>query len=227
MYGPCLNKKRGNQLFWTMEKKLLIMKNGLWVLLMLFAVPVFAQKTVYEDFQKITTLDQAQKYIDAHPELKPTILKLSAGRDSSLIEKRLLRQKKGDVFSVGYVTYKVVEATESVQYRAQYIFLDGGSLTPSQVDSLKKVIVQKANSGVSFDKLSDEYTMDGNTTKGDTDWFFGELMFPKELQDAVAKNAKGAIFFVDVSEKGWHYIVKKTYDDAVKKDIVVLRANGR
>lgn len=203
------------------------MKNGLWVLLMLFAVPVFAQKTVYEDFQKITTMDQAQKYIDAHPELKPTILKLSAGKDSALIEKRLLRQKKGDVFSVGYVTYKVIEATESVQYRAQYIFLDGGSLSNSQVDSLKKLIVQKANSGVPFDKLSDEYTMDGNTTRGDTDWFFGELMFPKEFQDAVAKNEKGAIFFVDVSEKGWHYIIKKTYDDAVKKDIVVLRANGR
>lgn len=203
------------------------MKNCLWGLFMLFAVPVFAQKTVFEDFQKIATMEQAQKYIDAHPELKPTILKLSAGRDSALIEKRLLRQKKGDVFSVGYVTYKVLEAQESVQYRAQYIFLDGGSLSNSEVDSLKKVIVQKANSGVPFEKLSDEYTMDGNTTRGDTDWFFGELMFPKEFQDAVAKHQKGEIFFVDVSEKNWHYIIKKTYDDAVKKDIVVLRANGR
>ncbi len=203
------------------------MKNSVWVLLMLFAAPVFAQKTVFEDFQKIGTVQQAQQYVDAHPELKPAILKLSVGKDSSLIDKRLLRQKKGDVFSVGYVTYKVIEATESVQYRAQYIFLDGGSLTPSQVDSLKKLIVQKANAGASFDKLSDEYTMDGNTTHGDTDWFFGELMFPKEFQDAVSKHAKGEIFFVDVSEKQWHYIIKKTYDDEVKKDIVVLRANGR
>jgi len=203
------------------------MKNGLWILLMLFSVPLFAQKTVFEDFQKITTQDQAQKYIDAHPELKPTILKLSAGKDSSLIDKRLLRQKKGDVFSVGYVTYKVLEATESVKYRAQYIFLDGGSLTPSQVDSLKKLIVQKANAGESFSKLSDQYTMDGNTTKGDTDWFFGELMFPKEFQDAVAAHQKGEVFFVDVADKGWHYIIKKTHDDDLKKDIVVLRANGR
>ncbi|MDF2192966.1 peptidylprolyl isomerase [Paraflavitalea sp. CAU 1676] len=203
------------------------MKQGLWILLMLFSVPVLAQKTVFEDFQKITTLDQAQKYVDAHPELKPTILKLSAGRDTSLIEKRLLRQKKGDVFSVGYVTYKVIEATEAVKYRAQYVFLDGGSLSPSQVDSLRKTIVQKANSGADFSKLSDQYTMDGNTTKGDTDWFFGELMFPKEFQDAVAAHQKGEIFFVDVSDKGWHYIIKKTYDDDLKKDIVVLRANGR
>lgn len=203
------------------------MKNGLWVLVMLFSLPAIAQQTVFQDFQKITTVDQAQKYIDARPELKPTILKLSAGRDTSLIDKRLLRQNKGDVFSVGYVTYKVLEAAQSVKYRAQYVFLDGGSLSPSEVDSLKKVILAKANSGVPFDKLSDEYTMDGNTTKGDTDWFFGELMFPKEFQDAVAAHKKGEIFFVDVSDKGWHYIIKKTYDDDLKKDIVVLRANGR
>jgi hypothetical protein len=69
--------------------------------------------------------------------------------------------------------------------------------------------------------------MDGNTTHGDTDWFFGEYMFPKEFQDAVASHKVGDVFFVDVSEKQWHYIVKKTHEDRMKKDIVVLRANGR
>jgi parvulin-like peptidyl-prolyl isomerase len=69
--------------------------------------------------------------------------------------------------------------------------------------------------------------MDGNTTHGDTGWFFGVEMMPKEFQDAVSKHKTGDIFFVDVSEKQWHYIVKKTYDDREKKDITVLRANGR
>jgi len=69
--------------------------------------------------------------------------------------------------------------------------------------------------------------MDGNTTHGDTGWFFGIEMMPKEFQDAVAKHKKGEIFFVDVSDKQWHYIVKKTYDDDLKKDITVLRSNGR
>ena len=55
----------------------------------------------------------------------------------------------------------------------------------------------------------------------------GENMFPKEFQDAVANHKLGDVFFVDVSEKQWHYIVKKTHNDRVKKDIVVLRANGR
>jgi hypothetical protein len=203
------------------------MKNSFAFFLLLLSASGFAQQTVVEKFQKISNVQQAQQFIDANPELKPAILKLSVGKDTALIEKRLLRQKQGDVFSVGYVTYKVIEATESVKYRASYIFLDGGSLSVSEVDSLKKLIVQKATSGASWDQLSDQYTMDGNKTKGDTDWFFGELMFPKEVQDAVAAHKLGEIFFVDVAERQWHYIIKKTYDDQLKKDITVLRANGR
>jgi parvulin-like peptidyl-prolyl isomerase len=203
------------------------MKIRLSLLLVLFSASAFAQQTVYEKFQKITTLPQAQQFIDGNPDLKPVLLKLTAGKDTALIDKRLLRQTKGDVFSVGYVTYRVLESTESVQYRANYIFLDGSSLSNSEVDSLKKIIVQKANAGTSFEQLSDQYTMDGNKTHGDTDWFFGELMFPKEFQDAVKNHKTGEIFFVDVSDKQWHYIIKKTYNDQVKKDITVLRANGR
>lgn len=203
------------------------MKCSLPVLLLFFSTSLFAQETVVDKFKKIGNVTQAQQFVEANKELKPAILKLTLGKDSSLIDKRLLRQKQGDVFSVGYVTYKVIEAKESIAYRASYIFLDGSSLSNSEVDSLKKLIVAKANAGASWDQLSDQYTMDGNKTKGDTDWFFGELMFPKEVQDAVAAHKKGDIFFVDVAERDWHYIIKKTYDDSVQKDITVLRANGR
>ncbi|HUP13912.1 MAG TPA: hypothetical protein VM187_16940 [Niastella sp.] len=203
------------------------MKVSLSVLSVLFSVAAVAQPTLVDRFAKIGTVQQAQQFVDANPDIKPAILRLTYGKDTSLLDKRLLRQKQGDVFSVGYVTYKVVEAKEAVAYRASYIFLDGSSLSPSEIDSMKKLIVSKANAGESWDKLSDQYTMDGNTTKGDTDWFFGELMFPKEVQDAVAAHKKGEIFYVDVSERNWHYIIKKTYDDRVQKDVVVLRANGR
>ncbi|HEY6902171.1 MAG TPA: peptidylprolyl isomerase [Puia sp.] len=203
------------------------MKNSLVAILLLLSTSTFAQLTVNEQFQKITTVQQAQQYIDANAALKPALLHLSNGKDSSLIDKRLLRQKKGDVFSVGYVTYKIIEMNETIKYRASYIFLDGGSLSNTQIDSLKKIIVQKANSGTPFEQLSDQYTMDGNTTHGDTGWFFGEEMMPKEFQDAVSKHNLGDIFFVDVAERNWHYIVKKTYPDEDKKDVTVLRSNGR
>jgi hypothetical protein len=203
------------------------MKNRLAGLFLLFSLPVFAQQTVTEKFQKIGTVQQAEQFITANPELKPALFKLSAGKDSTLIDKRLLRQKKGDIFSVGYVTYKVLDAADTIAFRSSYIFLDGSTLSKGEIDSLRKIIVDKANAGTPFEQLADQYAMDGNQTHGDTDWFFGELMFPKEFQDAVQNHKKGEIFFVDVPEKQWNYIVKKTYDDRVKKDITVLRANGR
>lgn len=196
-------------------------------LFLLFSVSLPAQPTVTEQFQKIGTVQEAQQFIDANAALKPALLQLSNEKDSSLIDKRLLRQNKGDVFSVGYVTYKVLEAKEILAFRANYVFLDGSSLSNSQIDSLRKIILQKASEGISFEQLSDQFTMDGNTTHGDTGWFFGPEMLPKEFQEAVQNHKKGDIFFVDVADKQWHYIVKKTYDDQDKKEITVLRANGR
>ena len=203
------------------------MKSSLVVLFALISAPIFAQQTVTDKFQKITTMDQAQEYIKANPELKPAILELSYGKDTALIDKRLLRQKQGDVFSVGYVTYKVIEAKESISLRASYIFLDGGSLKKSEMDSLTKIIVQRASAGEPWAKLADQYNMDDNKSHGDTDWFYGPYTFPQEFQDAVQNHKLGEIFFVDVADKQWHYIVKKTYDNQVTKDIKVLRSNGR
>jgi len=204
------------------------MKKSMFVLLVaVLSVPALAQQTVTEKFQKINSVADAQKFIADNPTLKAELLNLSWGKDTTLIDKRLLRQNQGDVFSVGYVTYKVIEAKQSVNYRASYIFLDGFSLTPPQIDSMKKLIVQKAESGTPWEELSKQYTMDGNKTFGDTGWFFGPEMMPVEFQDAVQKHKLGEIFFVDVSDKQWHYIVKKTYDDNLKKEIKVLKANGR
>ena len=178
-------------------------------------------------FQKINTVQEAQQFVNANAPIKPTILHLASGKDTLLIDKRILRQKKGEVFSVGFVTYKVLEQTEDIAYRASYVFLDGATLSVQQIDSLKKIIQQKISTGASFDQISDQYTMDGNTTHGDTGWFFGEEMMPKEFQDAVKKHKTGEIFFFDASDRNWHYIIKKTYDDQDKIEMTVLRANGR
>ncbi|HMH23664.1 MAG TPA: peptidylprolyl isomerase [Puia sp.] len=196
--------------------------------LLLFSASTFAQgATVTEKFQKIGTEQDAQAFIAANAPLKPALLHLSMGKDTSLIDKRLLRQKKGDIFSVGYVTYKVLELTETIKFRANYIFLDGATYSMPQIDSIRKLILKKYSDGATFDQLSDQYTMDGNTTHGDTGWFFGEEMMPKEFQDATQNHKMGEVYFVDVAERNWHYIAKKTYEDQDKKDITVLRANGR
>lgn len=203
------------------------MKAGFAWLLLLFSAPAFAQLTVREQFEKITTLQEAQKFVDANEALKPQIYKLTYGKDSSRVDQRLLKLTKGDILSIGYTTYKIIESTESVNYRASYIFLDGAELSPSEIENLRKLILQKISEGVPFEQLSDKYTMDGNNTHGDTGWFFGEEMVPRELQNAVKNHKLGDVFFVDVPERKWNYIVKKTYDDQIQKEITVLRANGR
>ncbi len=205
------------------------MKKYFTGVILLVTCSVMAQNTptVNDQFKNIGTVQQAQAWAAANPQLKPAILHLVAGKDSTLIDKRLLRQNQGDIFSVGYVTYKVIESKESVKYRANYIYLDGSVMSPSEIDSVRKVIVQKLNGGADWNQLSDQYTMDGNTTHGDTGWFFGELQMPKEFQDAVKAHKTGDLFFVDVSDRNWHYIVKKTYDDDDQKDATILRANGR
>src|SRR5271170_3578214 len=116
------------------------MKSSFLGLFLFLSLPIFAQLTVTEQFRKIGTVQEAQQFIDANAGLKPALLTLSSGKDSSLIDKRLLRQKKGEIFSVGYVTYKVIDETETLAYRASYIYLDGSTLTPTQIDSLKKLI---------------------------------------------------------------------------------------
>ena len=203
------------------------MKHVLFALFTVLSVHSFAQLTVREQFEKINTVADAEKYIAANQNLKPALMKVVYGKDSTMLDKRLLKQNKGDVFSVGYVTYKVLEVKESIQFRASYIFLDRGSLSNREVDSLSKLITQKLGEGVPFEKLSDQYTMDGNNTQGDTGWFFGEETVPKELQDAVRKHNLGEIFYVDVPERQWYYVVKKTYNDDLRKEITVLRSNGR
>src|ERR1700759_5124338 len=113
------------------------MRNFLTGVLLFFSVSAFSQATVTDQFHKLNSVAEAQAWIAANPALKPAILHLVAGKDSTLIDKRLLRQNQGDVFSVGYVTYKVIESKEAVKYRANYIYLDGSVLSPSELDSLR------------------------------------------------------------------------------------------
>lgn len=202
-------------------------KYSILLLFVVSSAQIFGQLGVTEKFRNINTKEQAQRFINENPILKPALLQLSAGKDTTIIAKRLLRQNKGDVFSVGYVTYKVLEAEGTVDFRASYVFLDGGSYTAQEIDSLKKLIVQKASQGVSFETLSDQYSMAGKETRGDTDWFSGEFTFPKEFQDAVQAHKVGDIFFAEVPDKQWYYVIKKTYNDRVVKDMTVLRSVGR
>jgi hypothetical protein len=89
------------------------MKRIFFAVFLLSSIQLVAQPTVREQFEKINTVADAEKYVTANPNLKPSIMRLSYGKDTAIIDKRLLKQNKGDIFSVGFVTYKVVDVKES------------------------------------------------------------------------------------------------------------------
>ena len=72
-----------------------VSKHTLAGFLLLTSMSTFAQATVTDQFKSIGTVQQAQAWVDANKGLKPALLHLSAGKDTSLIDKRLLRQNKG------------------------------------------------------------------------------------------------------------------------------------
>jgi hypothetical protein len=52
------------------------MKYTLAGIFLLYVLPIFAQQTVTEKFQKIATVEQAKQFITENPELKPALLYL-------------------------------------------------------------------------------------------------------------------------------------------------------
>ncbi len=59
------------------------MKFSLSVLSVLFTASVMAQPTLVDRFQKIGTVQQAQQFVDANPDIKPAILRLTYGKDTT------------------------------------------------------------------------------------------------------------------------------------------------
>lgn len=107
--------------------------------------------------------------------------------------------------------------------RVSYIYLDERAVTKEQVDSLRLLILKRYAEGESFINLVKEYTMDSNPT-GDLGWFH-EGMMVDEFDRVCRTKSKGDIFTVDITDKGWYYIVLKTYDNIISSAVVGLNIN--
>jgi parvulin-like peptidyl-prolyl isomerase len=86
--------------------------------------------------------------------------------------------------------------------------------------------LQQYSSGTTFEQLADEFTMDGNRNHGDLG-FFEPGMMVKEFEEAVRAHANGEVFIIDVPERQWYYVVKKTAPTQVTQEMTVLQVKGR
>jgi len=196
------------------------MKNYLIIISLYLTAPAFAQSSAEKILASVENVDDATVFATHHSQLSPVILLLNDHKDTESLQKQLFKRKKGEVITIGDHSYKIVEDTTEYTFQASYIYLDGSRLSQPVIDSIRTLIQKRYETGTSFETLVDEYTMDGNTDHGAL--HFSPGMMVKEFETAVRQHANGDIFIIDVPDRKWHYVVKKTANDQVSRTITVL-----
>lgn len=206
------------------------MKHFLTILLAFacfFAIGQSAKK-VEKQLEAVNTLVQGAEFQAKNPKWEIELLRIN-GLDAT-INKKLRDIEKGETITLkegpNTYIYKALERGMVKEYRASYIYLNGASLSPEEIDSLRSLIIEKYKNGTSFAELSKQYTMDNNPDGGDLGWFKTGVMVT-EVEDGIKKYKKGDIFTVDVDDKQWHYVILKTHDarEILLIKLVKVKAN--
>lgn len=175
-------------------------------------------------FNKVNSLDQVDSLRIEYPNLDISVSTFLVS-DSLLFPEiisaeigQVIQKKKLPILPMS--NYKIFGIQDEEVCKVKYIYLSGKTYDPSQVDSLREIIINKYKAGEDFTTLVEEYTMDNNLT-GEISWFY-EGMMVKEFDDGVRKRKKGEIFTVDVKEQNWYYVVLKTHENKFVKAIKAI-----
>ncbi len=168
----------------------------------------------------VKTLAQANNFITQNATLNPQIYTISSEENTLEIDKKLFNKKKGDVLIVDNLIYKIIEEKTEVFCKVKYIFLDGKTLSRSEITTKRKQIMEEYKQNIPFAELIAKYNMDGNKT-GELDWFPEGVML-KDFYDAVKKRKKEEIFTIDLPAQNWYYVVLKTFDNKEVKTLTIL-----
>lgn len=168
---------------------------------------------------KAVTIEDAYKLAEKYSFVKMS--PLNSSKDTTALDKQLFAMNIGDTATIDGRYYRIVADTGNYTFRASYIHLDGAVLTHRSIDSLRTLIQAQYAAGKSFEELNAKYNMDPNQKDGDTGPFTAGMMV-KPFEDAVRVHKKGDIFLVDVPDKKWYFVVKKTADNEGEKIRIVL-----
>lgn len=174
-----------------------------------------------QELRTVYTMEDARKFIEKNPEKDPQMITVNSA-DTSEPGKTILKRRKGEFFTVGKFSYKVIDEKTETRWRASYVFLDKFKIDNNEIEKVKKAVTEGLRAGKPMAVYSDQYTMDQNTTHGDTG-FFGEGMMTPEFEEAVKQRKPGEVFTVDIPERDWYYIVQKTHEDQKVKEMTLLR----
>jgi len=196
------------------------MKSSLLIAFTIFNLASFAQDAG-KKMKKIETLEQANTFIKENPKLKGEIIEINTGTDSSELAKKIIASKAEGSITIDGNTYKVIDSRKSFLLKLSYINLLAEKFSLHQIDSIRKVIIAKYNSGIAFSALAKTYNTDGNPNP-ELGWI-SEDMFVPEFARAIKEHKKGELFTIDLPCKTWYYVSLKTGDDKLVKIYSVLK----
>lgn len=145
------------------------------------------------------------------------------------LAKELLEIKVGKKVKQEGVTnfriYKVLASTKVMHHRLRYIFIDGNKLSKKELKDRLAYIRSLLDKKVKFESVARQYSMARNArTGGDSGWFKKDETHPKFFKAATSNNRyANEVFFIEVPEQNWYYLVKKTYSPKPVREILVLK----
>ena len=200
-----------------------ILKFTLIFIFLFFILSSFGQN-ISKQIKPINTIAEAKNFIEVHQNLESEIWNVNPELDNSEIDKIFLGKKIGEIFSDNENIYKIISSKMVKAYRVSYIYLDGSKISLKKINAIRKIIIKKYKSGISFSDLANEYTMD-SCKNGDLGWFT-EGMMVKVFEEEIKNHKLNEIFTIDIPENKWYYVTLKTFIEKEIEELTILKVRN-
>ena len=205
------------------------MKFLLYLTICLLSVSTFAQRALKKELDTITTVAQAEKFLETKKSRKNKILIFNEEKHKTKLATKLLSTSVGSTevvkteFNVTH--YKVVDRTDDRHYKLSYIYFDGNKIEASKIVEYKNNILKSYEDGVRFDDLAKRYSMDRNAKRGGDSGWLKEGSMPIEVENEAFNldHKLGEIYTVRIPEPNGFYVILKTERIKKIKEIKVLK----
>jgi len=185
-------------------------------------------KQIIKKVDKIKSVRDAEHFLVKDTAVDGYIMTVNPVTDTSEFYKLILSKNIGELFDFAsddnkfHYVIKILAWEEVNQFRVNYIYLDNNKYSKVQIDSLRIVISDRLANREEFTHLAQIYSMDGASKNGgDIGWFL-EGQMVKVFEDSIKAHLKDEVYFVDVPENKWYYVVKNTYNPIRKKVIKTM-----
>jgi parvulin-like peptidyl-prolyl isomerase len=200
----------------------------LLVLLLLIPIISFSQENLEQELDSVSTAEEAKTFAKTHKKAnKSKVFTFNKEKHKTRLADDLFKLSKGgkQVVKTDFkkTYYKVIDKNEVLHYRASFIYFDGSKMTLEEINEKRAKILSQYEQGYKFDALAKLHSMDLSAKRGGDSGWFPEGQMHSDFEYAIKNHDTNDIFTLDITDRKWHYVVLKTFDDKPIEEITVLK----